>query len=64
MNYSLTLTALAVLLIKYVLDAAGVMVPETDIEKFLTVFVDIACAIGIYIGRVRAGGLTWYGKRK
>ena len=64
MNYSLTITALAVVVIKHVLEAAGVMVPETDIEKFLTVAVDIVAAVSIYVGRVRKGDLTWYGKRK
>lgn len=64
MSFSLTLTALAVLLIKYLMDAAGVVVPESDIEKFVSVLVDIACGLGIYIGRVRKGDLTWWGQRK
>jgi len=64
MNYSLTLTALAVLVVKHILQGVGTELPDSDIEKFLSVLIDIVCAVGIYIGRFRKGDLTFWGRRK
>ena len=64
MQYSLTLTSLVVLVIKHILSSAGMTMPDSDIHNFVSVLVDISCTVGIYVGRMRMGDITWFGKRK
>lgn len=61
---SLTITSLVVLVLGRLLQWAGIgHASDEQLQHFVIVFMQIVGAIGIYVGRVRAGGITWYGKR-
>lgn len=61
---SLTIYSLLVVILGRIIGWAGYSTPsEAEIANFLSVSMQIIGAIGIYIGRVRIGDITWYGKR-
>lgn len=63
-NFSLTITATAVWLIKTLLQSAGIAVPETEIQSFLNVAINIILAASIWYGRWRKGDISIIGQRR
>lgn len=61
---SLTLKGLLVLVIGRVLEVGGVAIANDQVTDFVAVLLQVFGALGVYIGRVRMGNVTWYGKRK
>jgi hypothetical protein len=63
-EYSLTLASLIVGGIGYFVANQGVIISADDLHTTINTLVVIGTAIGVYIGRYRAGGITWYGSKK
>ena len=62
---SLTITSiLALAILRFFAWTGQPAIEESQVLSFVMVASQLLAGIGIYIGRVKAGGITWYGKRK
>ena len=61
---SLTITSLFVLVAVYLFQAAGIEIGEGEVQTTIEVIIKAISVIGIYIGRIRKGDLTAFGRRK
>lgn len=62
---SLTITSLIVFILGRILQWAGIgQTSNEQLEHFVLIAMQLIGALGIYIGRVRIGDITWYGARK
>lgn len=64
MTFSLTLRGLAVVILGTILKAAGAEMPDVELNTFVATGVQIFGAVLVYVGRFRAGDITWYGAKK
>lgn len=60
---SLTLVGLVVAVLATVLKAAGVEVPNEALTTWVLTAGQIIGALAVYLGRVRQGDITWYGRK-
>lgn len=63
---SLTIISVMVLILNQLAKMGGLEIEflEKDIQTTLHTLLDGLSVIGIWFGRVRAGGITWLGARK
>ena len=64
MPISLTITGLLVSVIAMVAQQSGLDITHTQIESFVYVVVQLGGLVLAWYGRVKAGGITWYGRRE
>lgn len=65
MNYSLTLSGAIAMLLAFLAQSLGIEIPYTT-EQVTTAVVTVVGLLGFvitYLGRVRQGDITWYGKK-
>ena len=63
-NYSLTTQAILVLLLAFGKESLGLEFTTSQFETSIMVIIGIVSGVlGLY-GRWRAGGISWFGKRK
>lgn len=63
MPMSITIGGAVVLLIERVLDWGGVSIGTEAVTNFVHVGGALLGLVMVYLGRVRKGDITWYGKR-
>lgn len=61
---SLTIKSLFVLVVAELIRSNGIEIANDQIENAVSTLMIIGSVIGIYWGRIRAGGVTWWGIRK
>ena len=61
---SLTLSALIVLVLTSLAKGVGVDLGDEQVANFVLTGGQLLGVIGVWFGRVRAGGITWWGGRK
>lgn len=61
---SVTITALFVSGIGFILQQSGAQVAPENVQNFIEVLLQVVGAIGIYYGRFRQGDITIFGKIK
>lgn len=62
---SLTIASAIVLILSFIAKVTGQDLPwtEAEIESTVTTIIGLLAGIGIWWGRVRAGGVNWFGIR-
>lgn len=60
---SFTISSLAVAVLGYILEHAGVKIGGDQIGNFVNTAIQIIGAIGIYYGRFRQGGINIFGAK-
>ncbi len=61
---SLTITGIIISALCFILPRLGISVLETDIATTITTIGLVVGGLTSYVGRVRQGDITWYGKKK
>lgn len=63
MTPSLTLSSFVALIIVTLAKGADIDIPGTDVENCILTLVQVASAVGVWYGRLRAGGVNIFGMK-
>ena len=61
---SLTITSLAVAVLGFILQHAGIVIGTESLTNFVDVGLQIIGAVGIYWGRFRQGDINVFGRKR